>query len=248
VAFVGVYGDDLFGRFMRDELAKWQIDISPILIDPSRQTGLSLILSRGSDRAILTHPGCIGDLRAEQVTDELLRKARHLHVASYFLQIGLQAGLPGLFRRAHDLERTISLDPNWDPSGKWRGFDALLPQVDVFLPNEKEAIALSGAATVEAALARLGQSCQTVAVKLGKDGAIALRGREHVSAPAIQADMVDTVGAGDLFDAGFLYGWLNGWDLETALRLGSACGSLSTRKAGGTAAQPTLEEARRHVL
>lgn len=233
---------------MLDELSKRQIDISPVLIDSSRQTGLSLILNHGSDRAILTHAGCIGALRAEQVTDDLLRKARHLHVASYFLQTCLQTDLPDLFRRARTLGRTISLDPNWDSSSEWRGFDDLLPQVDVFLPNKKEAIALSGAATVEGALTRLSQNCRTVVVKQGWLGAIAQCGQERASAPAFEVDVVDTVGAGDSFDAGFLYGWLNGWNLEKTLWFGSACGSLSTRQVGGTAGQPTQEEVWQYVL
>jgi sugar/nucleoside kinase (ribokinase family) len=182
-------------------------------------------------------------LRGEQVTDELLARSRHLHVASYFLQTALQPGLPDLFRRARLLGLTISLDPNWDPSGEWRGFEALLPLVDVFLPNQNEALALTGAATVEAALSRLGQTCPTVAVKMGAQGALAAQGAETVHAPALKIKVVDTTGAGDSFDGGFLYGFLNGWSLERSLRLGAACGSLSTRKAGGTTAQAALEEA-----
>jgi sugar/nucleoside kinase (ribokinase family) len=59
--------------------------------------------------------------------------------------------------------------------------------------------------------------------------------------------VVDTTGAGDSFDGGFLYGFLHGWSLERALKLGAACGSLSTRKAGGTTVQATLEEALQYV-
>jgi sugar/nucleoside kinase (ribokinase family) len=86
--------------------------------------------------------------------------------------------------------------------------------VDVFLPNEKEALGLTGAATVEQALAALARKCLTVAVKLGEKGAIAARGAETARAEAIKMEVVDTVGAGDSFDGGFLYAWLNGWNLE----------------------------------
>jgi sugar/nucleoside kinase (ribokinase family) len=123
----------------------------------------------------------------------------------------------------------------------------LLRSVDVFLPNAAEAQALSGAATVEAALDNLGRICNTVAVKLGEKGAVAVRAGRHARVPAPAMTMVDTVGAGDSFDAGFLYGWLKGWSLEQTLGLGAACGSLSTRAAGGTAAQPSLEEAIRYA-
>jgi len=247
VAFAGVCGDDFFGRFMLAEMTKRGIDISHIVVDPALQTGLSVILNRGGDRAILTHPGCIAALRAEQIPDDLLKKSRHLHMASYFLQTALQPGLPDLFTRAHTLGLTTSLDPNWDPSEEWRNLDTLLRSVDVFLPNAAEAQSLSGAVTVEAALDDLGRICSTVAIKLGEKGAIAVRAGQHARVPALAAAVVDTVGAGDSFDAGFLYGWLKGWSLEHALGLGAACGSLSTRAAGGTAAQPLLDEASRYA-
>jgi len=247
VAFVGVCGDDIFGRFMLDEMNARGVDTSGVLVRPGGETGLSVILNRGADRAILTHSGLIPALTAADVTDSLLRRARHLHVASYFLQTALQPGLPGLFARAHAFGLTTSLDTNWDPSATWRGFDELLRRVDVFLPNENEALALTGTKEVESAIQRLNESCKVVAIKLDTDGAIARRGRETARAPAIPVEVVDTVGAGDTFDSGFLYGFLNGWGLEKTLRLAAACGSLSTRRAGGTAAQPTLDEAMKYV-
>ena len=252
VAFIGVCGADIFGRFMLDELSRRGVDVSGVIINAAQPTGLSVILNRSldgvpGDRAILTHLGAINRLRAEQVTHALLRKARHLHIASYFLQTALQPGLPDLFQRAHALGLTVSLDTNWDPSGTWRGFDELLGHVDVFLPNQNEALAISGASTLEAALEILSQKSRVVAVKCGGDGAQARQADEIACAAALPVKLVDTVGAGDTFDAGFMYGWLNGWSLVKALALAATCGSLSTRAAGGTSAQPTLQEAMQHV-
>jgi sugar/nucleoside kinase (ribokinase family) len=247
VAFVSVSGDDIFGRFMLDEMNSRGVDTSAVFVRPGGGTGLSVILNRGADRAILTYPGLIPALTATEVTNDLLRRSRHLHIASYFLQTALQPGLPDLFARAHALGLTTSLDTNWDPSGEWRGFDELLCRVDVFLPNENEALALTGTKEIESAIQRLGESCKVVAIKLGADGAIARRGGENARAPAIPVEVVDTVGAGDTFDAGFLFGWLNGWSLEKTLSLAVVCGSLSARAAGGTSAQPTLDEAMKYV-
>jgi sugar/nucleoside kinase (ribokinase family) len=247
VAFVSVSGDDIFGRFMLDEMNSRGVDTSAVFVRPGGGTGLSVILNRGADRAILTYPGLIPALTATEVTKDLLRRSRHLHIASYFLQTALQPGLPDLFARAHALGLTTSLDTNWDPSGEWRGFDELLCRVDVFLPNENEALALTGTKEIESAIQRLGESCKVVAIKLGADGAIARRGGETARAPAIPVEVVDTVGAGDTFDAGFLFGWLNGWSLEKTLSLAVVCGSLSARAAGGTSAQPTLDEAMKYV-
>jgi len=248
VSIVGVCGADIFGRFMLDELSKGGVDISGVIVDPVQPNGLSVILARpGGDRAILTHLGTINRLRAEQVPHALLQKTRHLHVASYFLQTALQPGLAELFLRARALGLTTSLDTNWDPSGEWLGLDELLGLVDVFLPNQNEALAISGASTLEAAAQILSRKCRVVAIKCGQEGGLARQGNESTRAPAQPLRVVDTVGAGDSFDAGFLYGWLNNWSLEKSLALAAACGSLSTRLAGGTNAQPTLDEAMQYL-
>ncbi|HEY44693.1 MAG TPA: carbohydrate kinase family protein, partial [Anaerolineae bacterium] len=127
VIFIGVVGEDMFGRFMLNALEQRGVDMSSVIISPTQKTGLSVILSRGTDRAILTHSGAISVLQSEMVIDDLLKKARHLHVASYFLQTDLQPGLADLFRRARSLGLTTSLDTNWDPTGAWAGIDAILP-------------------------------------------------------------------------------------------------------------------------
>jgi sugar/nucleoside kinase (ribokinase family) len=253
VAFVGICGADIFGRFMLDEMSQRGVDVSGVTVDPALPTGLSVILNRPGgdgvpgDRAILTALGAIDRLRAEQVPRAILQKTRHLHVASYFLQTAIQPGLPELFRSAHALGLTTSLDTNWDPSGAWCGFDELLGQVDVFLPNQNEALAISGASTLEDALQILSRKCRVVAVKCGQEGGLTRQGESSACSAALPVQVVDTVGAGDSFDAGFLYGWLQGWSLEKTLALAVSCGSLSTRSAGGTSAQPNLEEAMQYV-
>jgi len=242
VAFIGKCGDDLFGRFMLEEMRKRAVDTSPVIVDPLLSTGLTVILNKGDDRAMLTFPGAIGALRADEIPNDLLRRARHLHVASYFLQDALRPGLPDLFRRARALGLTTSLDTNYDPTERWEGLDQLLPLTDVFLPNATEACALTGVPDVEEAAARLARIVRVVAVKLGAEGALGVQGEQMARVSSLPVAVVDTVGAGDNFDAGFLYGYLHGWPLERALRLGTVCGALSTRAAGGVAGQPTLDE------
>jgi sugar/nucleoside kinase (ribokinase family) len=247
VAFVGICGDDVFGRFMLAEMSKRGVDVSHVIIRADGQTGLSVILNQQSDRAILTHSGLIAELQASDVADSLLAQARHLHVASYFLQTKLQPDLPALFKRAHTLGLSTSLDTNYDPSEKWTGFDELLAVTNVFLPNEAEAKSLTGAENVEEAATRIGSKLEALAIKLGKDGALGMSKGQRVQVKSIPVNVVDTVGAGDSFDAGFIYGYLNGWELEKSLRLACVCGALSTQQAGGTNGQPTLEEALKYL-
>lgn len=254
VAFIGVCGDDVFGRFMLDEMSKRNVDMSHVIVRKEGQTGLSVILNQGGDRAILTHSGLIAELQASDIADDLLRQAKHLHVASYFLQTKLQPDLPALFKRARSLGLTTSLDTNYDPTEKWIGFDELLAVTDVFLPNEAEAKSLTGAENVDEAANRLrlalseaeGSRVEAFAIKLGKDGALGISKSQRVRMNSIPVNVVDTVGAGDSFDAGFIYGFLRGWELEKTLRLACMCGALSTQQAGGTNGQPTLDEAMKY--
>jgi sugar/nucleoside kinase (ribokinase family) len=244
VAFVGVVGDDVLGRFMRGELEDRAVDTRGMLVREGRSTGISVVLSRPGDRGTYTVQGTIADLSAESVDRELLAAARHLHVASYFLQPALRPGLPGLLRDARSAGATTSLDPNWDPEEAWDGgLLDLLAHVDLFLPNAAEAARIVGKADVDAAAEALAGRAGTVAVKLGEGGGLARRGAEIVRARRFAVDVVDTTGAGDAFDAGFVFGLTRGWPLQRALSLANACGALSCRSVGGVDAQPTLEEA-----
>ncbi len=243
-AFVGVVGDDPFGRFMLDALSERGVDVSGCRVDPDRPTGLSVILSRGEDRAILTSTGTIPELRGELVAPELVGSTRHVHVSSYFLQRGLRHDLPELFDEAHRAGASTSVDPNWDPSGRWDGgLLELLTRTDCFFPNSAEARSIIGIDDVDIAAEALAERGAVVAVKFGQGGGLAVWGDQVVRSEAIPAEVVDTTGAGDAFDAGLLYGRLDGWPLERCLGLAVACGSLSTRAVGGTGSQPTLAEA-----
>jgi sugar/nucleoside kinase (ribokinase family) len=242
-AIAGVVGDDLFGRFMLDALRERDVDTSGVVVDPAQRTGFTVVLSKPEgDRAMLTHTGSISSLTAGAVD---VSTASHVHVASLFLQTALAPGLPDLFRAARAAGSTTSVDPNWDPAERWDGgLRELLPLTDLFLPNGEEAMRIAGRDDPREAARALAAHGPLVAVKLGAAGALAARGDElvEVAAPA-GVEPVDTTGAGDSFDAGAIAGLLQGWPPERMLELGCACGALSTRAAGGTAAQPTLDEA-----
>ncbi len=244
VAFAGVVGDDLFGSFMRSELADHGVDTRGVVVDPTRPTGVTVVLSTVEDRAMLTAPGTIGDLRRELIDTDLLSTARHVHVSAYFLQRGLAPDLPGLLSEVHEAGASTSLDPNWDPTGEWDGgLMDLLSFVDVFLPNAMEAMRLARISDLDEALARLRMRAPLTVVKSGADGAMAATTGEVIHIPGIPVRVVDTTGAGDSFDAGFLAGYLAGEPLERSLALGNACGAMSSRVTGGTEGQPTMAEA-----
>ena len=246
-ACVGVLGDDALGSFMREALRSRGVDVSGCPTDRERRTGITVVLARRgkSDRAILTAPGTAAALRAGQVDRDMLRRSRHVHCGAYFVQPALQPDLPGLFAESRRHGASCSLDTNWDPAERWDGGLAeALGACDVFFPNEAEARAITGCVDAHAAAAKLGAGGATVAVKRGAAGALVRAGGKTLCAAApAAAGLVDTTGAGDAFDAGYLFGLLNGWAAERCLALAVACGTLSTRGTGGVDGQARLEEA-----
>jgi len=245
VGICGIVGADLFGGFIADELDRRGVDTDGLVVEPDRSTGLTVVLSASEDRGMLTVPGTIADLRAETIAPELLAAARHVHVSSYFLQAGLRPGLPGIFERVRDAGGTTSVDPNWDPGGTWDGgLIDLLAATDVFLPNAIEATRVARTSDLEAAVRSLGARARLVVVKDGERGAIAGSAGVVVRSPGIHTTVVDTTGAGDAFDAGFITAWLDGASLEDSLAIANACGALSTRALGGVDGQADMDEAR----
>ncbi len=244
VDFLGKVGQDDYGKFVTHQLRQLGIGAQWIIRDPTAPTGLTISLTYPQDRAMVTVPGSIDTLDAAEVTPHILARYNHLHVSSYFLQKKLQPGLPALFRRARRAGLTISLDTGWDPEENWdSGVSSVLEEVDIFMPNAGEACAIAGVDDPELALRALSQRAGLVVVKCGAEGAMTLQGDRVLHSPGFQVNAVDTTGAGDSFDAGFIYAYVVcKMPLAAALRFANACGALSTTGYGGTAAQPTLQQ------
>lgn len=243
VGFVGKMGDDILARFLLGVLELHGVNSEKILVDDSLKTGITVHLSRGTDRVMLTYSGSIAALHAAEIDPALLGQARHVHVSSYFLQTGLQGGIRDILSNAHRAGATTSLDPGYDPSGRWDdGLSAALDEVDIFLPNAQEALSISGTQSVAQALETLAQRVPTVVIKEGGNGARAQAGALQRRQAAFRLNAVDAVGAGDSFDAGFLYAQLHGMNLETSLTWGCACGALATTRIGGIEGQPDVPQ------
>ncbi len=246
VALVAAIGDDAAGNFMLAELARAGVDTGAMAVRAELPTGMTVALSRGDDRAILTAAGAIGTLTPADVPAGLLSRARHVHVSSYFLlERSLGPGLASLLAAARAAGASTSLDTNWDPAGRWGAdfFPDVLAQTDLLLPNEAEALRIAGTATLPAAIASLTRAGGTIAVKLGPRGALYAGGSQQYLATPPQIAQVDATGAGDCFNAGLLAGLLHGLEPPDALALGCAAGAASTRGIGGTGSSPDLTAA-----
>jgi sugar/nucleoside kinase (ribokinase family) len=248
VGLVAVMGDDALGGFQLEALRVRDVDVSGVIIDAVEPTGLSVLLSRGEDRSILTGLGTIAALASDRIDRSVLAVARHIHVSSYFLQHALHSGLPELLTDAQAQGITTSLDPNWDPSGRWNGgLAAALPHLDYLLLNGAEVCHIARSSDPGRSALALARAGPAVIVKLGADGTLAASEGEILRRPAVAVEVIETTGAGDSFDAGFVTGILRGESFERSLELACACGSLSCR-AVGIDAQPTLDEARAALI
>jgi len=235
VGFITKVGDDLFGTLAVERLRERGVDMTRVA--HGAKSGVTIILPHESQRHILTYPGTISELRFEDLDLDYLASARHFHMSSLFLQRELLPRLPELFRRMKSAGLTTSLDTNDDPEDRWVGvFDEILPHVDILLPNQREAIKLAQADDFETALSRLAQKVGTVVVKMGASGAAASQAGRRFSSPALPVPVVDPIGAGDSFDAGYLHQFLRGADITTCLTYGNLCGAFSTTGCGGTKA------------
>ncbi len=238
VGFISRIGDDSLGQIAVDRLAAGKVDVSKVRrLEGATKTGLTVILQREKLRNILTYPGTIFDLTLEDLDFDYLTSSRHFHLSSFYLQRGLTKHVGELFRRLKSAGLTISLDTNDDPDDQWEGgLQDVLRYVDVLLPNARETKRIAGTDDFETALARLADRVPLLVVKMGEEGALAIRGRERFTSPAVKVRFVDPVGAGDSFDAGFLSQFVRGADLSTCLRWGNMAGALSTTMTGGTEA------------
>lgn len=243
VGFVGKIGADLFGDFILQSLNNRNVDTSQIIKDNNAKTGICVSLSFPDNYAMASYAGVRETFRLQDINFDYVSKARHLHMSSYYLQPGLQKGCSELFRRAKELGMTTSLDPDSDPLGRWdSSIFEILKYVDVFLPNEKEALHISKCNNIESALDLLNKSVDTVIIKTGKDGAWAQNQRKKIHIDGFKIDVVDTTGVGDSFNSGFIYQYLKGSDIEDCILWGNACAAISTTQLGGTTVFPNIYE------
>jgi ribokinase len=244
-AILGRVGDDAYGRLVLGRLQESGVDTTHVAVDAGLKTGLGIALCRtGGDRAILTYGGSLNAVYPPDVSDAFLALGRHLHYGSYYLQTNLLADAPEILARARQLGLSVSLDTNWDPAETWDGgLREALRHTDVLFPNDQEARAIAGLGDVEEAVAALAATVPIVAAKLGSEGALVLHRSERLRVPTEPlAHVVDTIGAGDSFDAGFVAGWLRGLPLERCAAIGNACGRATTQARGGVMGQPRLAD------
>ena len=234
------------GQWMLDHLRARGVDVTHIRMTPSEPTAFTVSVSTAADRTFLTYnganrelPGLFGELLDIAAASEV----RHIHLAHALDLENAQATLKAISDRGYSLSLDVGWHPEWFADAR---ASAALRLVNIFFPNEREAAAITGEiepGQMLRAFERMG--LKRVALKLGAEGAGLLWDGELAFQKAGSIQPVDTTGAGDCFDAGFTYAWLQGMDPKLCLQAGAVCGEMSARAMGGTAAFPTKEELER---
>lgn len=237
VGFATQLGRDELGAMALKRLQQAGVDLSQVTYRDDKTTGVTVLLPHGRRRHILTHLGVMAEMTVDDVDLEYLSASRHFHISSLYLQTGLAPGLPDLLSKLKAMGLTLSLDTNDDPSDEWGGvLQQLLDRIDVLLPNEDEVLRITGTALLEDALDALLERVPIVAVKCGARGAVVQQAGKRTWIDPIPVEPVDTIGAGDSFNAGFLHVYARNNDPVAAARFAVRTGALSTLRSGGTEA------------
>jgi sugar/nucleoside kinase (ribokinase family) len=248
VGFVGKVGDDEFGDFMLRSLQQAGVDTSRIIRHAGGRTGICVVMSFPEDYAMVSFPGIRETFRLEEVDFDYVKTARHLHMSSFYIQPALRPEIPQLFRWARQAGLSTSLDPDNDPTGGWNGgMRGTLTNVDLFLPNEQELMGIAGKEDLNAAVEEMRGLAGTTIVKRGAAGVLVATRSRTITAPGFAIKPLDTTGAGDSFNAGFVFRFLNGAPIDDCVTWGNACGALSTQALGGTAGFPDCGELQRFL-
>jgi sugar/nucleoside kinase (ribokinase family) len=244
VAFIGKIGNDAFGNLVKEILTAKNVNTDYLITSDELNTGATIILNFKEDRAMVTYPGAMEHLTINDISDEAISSAKHLHFSSYFLQPEMQPDTARLFKKARNKGLTTSLDVQWDPSEKWNfNYKEVLPYVDVFLPNERETLLLTNENTLDNAINKLIPFAKHIVVKLGSKGSfLSGNGNNIFKKSFLNNNVVDAIGAGDSFNAGFIFKFINGYDVTECQEFGNLTGAINTTAAGGTAAFTNYEQ------
>ena len=248
VCFVGMVGKDSFGDLVKTSLEARGVN-TEYLIHGSTPTGATICMNYGEDRANLTYQGAMDVMGFDHIPPEVFTQTKHIHLSSLFMQSCLLRDVHKVLDAAVENGVTVSLDTQWDPMETWNlDYKTVLPKVTVFMPNEKELQALTGAADLESAIsAVLPYLGNAMVVKCGSKGSLLVRkdGTMKLLPAFLNTEVVDAIGAGDSFNSGFISAFVKGLPLEECQQTGNLTGAVNTTAAGGTGAFTSLEAVRK---
>ncbi|HOV83993.1 MAG: carbohydrate kinase family protein [Bacteroidales bacterium] len=243
-AFVGMIGNDVFGKLIKNSLAEKSVYTNFLIQSDKYPTGATIVLNYGEDRANITFQGAMDFMTFDDIDKKIFQKTKHIHISSIFMQSGLKKDLLKILKFASENGVRTSLDTQWDPSEKWDlDYKTILPYVSVFMPNEKELQLLTGSSDLNTAIEKILPFINVCIIKCGKNGSILVQkdGTQHYQEAFLNENVVDAIGAGDSFNSGFIYQFIKGQSLTECQRFGNLIGAINTTASGGTSAFTSKE-------
>jgi sugar/nucleoside kinase (ribokinase family) len=239
--FCTTIGNDLLGNIIYEYMLKTGIDMSAALRDDSYRTSVSAVLSTVRDRGFATYFAPFDYERVIKEIEKYAQQCSHIHA---YLEDCLHIPIVDIARKYN---KTLSVDASWDEKFKLSNIRDIVKGSNIFMTNEIESMSITGSDSVEEALELIGEYAEIAIVKLGKNGSLIKKGREVISVPAISGvEVADSTGAGDLYGAGFIYGFLKEWDLKNCAKFATASGNLAVTFYGGMDERYTLENVKHY--
>ncbi len=248
VTIVGSVGKDLMGDWVMKELQDYGVDTGGIKHANVPTSTTFAMANPEGERAFVHYVGANEELTLDDVDQNLLANTRALLLCAYFIMPGLY-GEPSrkLLSYANEHGVLTVFDVAWDPMNRWE-LDDLLKYVDIFMPNIDEAEMLSGTREPDEACERFRKmGAKLVVIKMGIEGAYVMSEKEKFHAPAFAVEARDATGAGDTFNASFVYAYLKGWELKKCATFANAAGAIKVTKVGGVSSAPNEEEIMRFI-
>ena len=226
--YVSIIGNDYLGKKIYQYLKDTGLDMSSVITGDEYRTNTTAVLSVGRERAFASY---FDEYNQEVMLEKLhqnIPNCSHVHA---YVHDCLKMPVVDLVRKHN---KTLSVDMSWDEKVRMDDILPILKNCDIFMANEVEACSITGKSNAEDALMELACHTSIAAVKMGRNGSIVMSGGRKVHIPPVNSGLVrDTTGAGDLYAAGFIYGFLKGWDIEKTALFASASGGLAVTFYGG---------------
>ncbi len=230
--YIGKVGNDADGDFLLGDLRSWGVDTHNVIRADGRSGNALILVDEYGNRAILVDPGVNDTISFEEIDLDYVSKFRLLHLTSFICRISNES-----FESQKKLVREFEGIVSFDPGAVYaeRGLKELkeiVKETTVFMPNAIEMEIMTGLSYREGAMEVIGMGVEVVVVKLGERGCYVTDGNVELEIPAFDVEVVDTTGAGDAFNAGFLFYYLKGKDLEECGKFGNYVASLCVQKIG----------------
>ena len=253
--FVGVLGNDDFAKCILDRFGRDNVDSTQVVVIDGYSTAVAFVMyfSDGGRKFLFHIPqAAAGQLEPDHVDSDYFKSAKFLHLMGSSLSVNNKSR-EACYKAMRLVKKgggKVTFDPNLRT--ELLGIDKIreisqpvLEVCDIVMPSGEEALMLAGVeGSAEVACQRLLElGPSIVALKRGEEGSVIYTGGEKLVVPSFSVDEVDPTGAGDCFDAAFVFGLLEGWDLERTARFANAVGALATTKRGPMEGTPTLEQA-----